>query len=502
MTGSESDELNLLVIADVHYVGRAKHVCPVEQRNAPMGLELTQRALRWGLRRVNADAVVLLGDLVDNGRAEDADLDLKELSEEIKKLGKPIILVPGNHDGPPERVLEVFADSPGVREIKGYQIVTFADRYDENDVASRGGAGLELVRATRAAHPGAPLIVMQHNPIHPYIESSYPFHLADNDEVMRTYSRCSVTLSVSAHYHRGQPLHEEDGVQYVTAPALAEVPFSMLHLRLRGANVEANCLTLALDADFPLVDIHMHSHYAYCDAGMVPRAAIERAKLMGLNGIVFAEHAAHLYVTSKQYWSGEVLENPTLMRRAKEAGTARMDRYRAEMGSLRSDFVGLALEVDLDRDGQWTLLEEDREGWDFIVAAVHRIAGFDPKPATSAEVQRRFMGANEQALASGAQVLAHPFRYFRRHGLETPKKLYRPLARMIAQSGVAAEINYHTNEPDPAFFRQLLEEGACLALGTDAHSLVEVAELQPHLALLKEIEALPIDEAGLFAGVV
>jgi len=502
MTSShfQHDELNLLVLADVHYVGQAKHVCPIEQRKATMGLELAQRALRWGLRKTDADAVALLGDLVDNGKAEGAELDLAELAEEIRKFDKPIILVPGNHDAPPERMAEIFGDKPGHREIKGYHIVTFADRYDEHDVAARGRSGHDLVRSARAAHPDAPLIVMQHNPIHPHIGSAYPFHLADNDEVMRAYFECNVTLSVSAHYHPGQELHEERGVNYVTAPALAEAPFRMLHLRLRGTQVEANVIPLAFDTDFPLVDIHMHTHYAYCDADMQPSAAVERARLMGLHGVVFAEHAAHLYVSSKEYWSGALQDSLSRMRRAKEAGTARMARYRAEMAPLRSDFVGLALEVDFDRDGNWTLLDEDREGWDFFIAAVHRIAGFDPKATTSAELHRQFMQANEQALASGAQVLAHPFRYFRRHGLETPKDLYRPLARMIAQSGVAAEVNFHTNEPDPEFFGYLLEEGAQLALGTDAHSLVEAAEMQPHLGLLREIGAIDAGAHRLYAG--
>ncbi len=481
------DELNLLIITDVHYVDQAKHTCPHESRKASLGLELVQRGLRWALRTIDVDAIALLGDLLDNGKAEDAELDLIALRDAINSFGKPIMLVPGNHDTPPEHMAAILGDEPGAREIKGYQLITFADRYDENDVTTRGAAGLQLVRSARAEHPDAPLIVLQHNPIHPPIESSYPYHLTDNDEVMRTYSECRVTLSVSAHYHPGQELHEERGVQYVTAPALAEVPFRMLHLRLRGTQVEANEIPLALDAPFPLVDVHMHSHYAYCDAGMQPAQAIERAKLMGLDGMVFAEHAAHLYVSAKEYGSGALQDDLSMMQQAKAAGTARMDAYRREMEPLRSDFVGLALEVDFDRDGNWTLLDEDREGWDFFIAAVHRIAGFDPQSATPAELRREFMAANERALSSGAQVLAHPFRYFRRSKIDTPKDLYRPLARMIAQSGVAAEINFHTNEPDPEFFGYLLEEGATLALGTDAHSLVEVAEMQPHLELLREI---------------
>ena len=490
MNDQNHNELNLLVITDLHYVRQAKHKCAVAARRADLALELTQRALRWGLRRVDADAIVLLGDLVDNGLAEDADLDLKELSDEIRRFDKPVIVVPGNHDFVPERVLEIFGDEPGPRSIKGCQIVTFVDRYDEKDFATRGPEALAMLRSVRAAHPDAALVVLQHNPIYPPIESSYPYHLTDNAEVMRTYSDCRVTLSISGHYHVGQPLTESGRVRYLTAPALSESPFRFMHVRLRGAEVQVREMRLGdlgAVADFPLIDIHMHTHYAYCDAGMAPVQAVERAHTLGLDGVVFSEHAGHLYGTAQDYWSGAIQEDASLMRRNKAAGVARMAQYRAEMEPLRSEFVGLALEVDVAAGGGMTLLDEDRHGWDFLIAAVHRIPGLDPKAASAAEASAAFMRANEQALALPVQALAHPFRYFRRSGLPTPKELFRPLARLIAQAGVAAEINYHTNEPDPEFFTCCLEEGAQLALATDAHSLVEVAEVQPHLELLRQI---------------
>ena len=58
----DTDDLDLLIITDLHYVNKAKHTCAVETRKASLGLELTQRALRWATRRVDADAIVLLGD--------------------------------------------------------------------------------------------------------------------------------------------------------------------------------------------------------------------------------------------------------------------------------------------------------------------------------------------------------------------------------------------------------------------------------------------------------
>ena len=50
---------------------------------------------------------------------------------------------------------------------------------------------------------------------------------------------------------------------------------------------------------------------------------------------------------------------------------------------------------------------------------------------------------------------------------------------------MAAEINFHTNEPDPAFFRLCLDTGVRLTFGSDAHDLHAIGEFTPHLQLLR-----------------
>jgi len=152
------------------------------------------------------------------------------------------------------------------------------------------------------------------------------------------------------------------------------------------------------------------------------------------------------------------------------------------MGALRSSFVRLGLEVECDRSGELSLLEEDREGWDLLMGAVHML----PK-AYSGNVERGFMAFTEKLLQGGVKVLAHPFRFFRRRGMEVPKHLFRPVAEMLAEYRVAAELNFHTNEPDPEFFRICLEEGVSIALGSDSHALYEVGEFAPHIELLRRL---------------
>jgi len=60
------------------------------------------------------------------------------------------------------------------------------------------------------------------------------------------------------------------------------------------------------------------------------------------------------------------------------------------------------------------------------------------------------------------------------------------VVHMLREADVAAEINFHTNDPDPEFVRLCIEAGVPLTFGSDAHNLYEIGEFFPHLQLLKE----------------
>jgi histidinol phosphatase-like PHP family hydrolase len=59
------------------------------------------------------------------------------------------------------------------------------------------------------------------------------------------------------------------------------------------------------------------------------------------------------------------------------------------------------------------------------------------------------------------------------------------MADRLARAGVAAEINFHTNENEAGFFRACADRGVRIALGSDSHDLAEVGEFYPHLEVLK-----------------
>jgi len=486
MSEQASPALDLLVLADLHYVERAAHRCPVPSRHAWFGREGAERAVRRALRTFRPDAVVLLGDLLDNGHADGSEADLAALRDTFAAFGLPVLVVPGNHDGPAERLAAVFGPQPSLRELGGCQLVTIAATYDAADVTRHPDAALALIARAAADAPDRPLIVLQHNPIHPHIESTYPYNPTNADAIARCYADSRVALSLSGHYHPGIAPATVDGVCYVTAPALCEAPCRFLRVRLRGRAIEVTEHALAMPAEPPLWDCHCHTHYAYCRDDVTATAAIDRSRLMGLGGLALTEHAGQLYLDGEHFWGGRFFDDPDLIRRHRHTPMCRMDAYLAEALPLRSPFVRLGLEVDGDGRGGLCLLEEDRGHWDLLIGAVHWLPGLDPASATPAELHRTFLAESEALCRAGVDVLAHPFRYFRRSKVEAPRELYGPMARLLAETGVAGEINFHTHQPDPRFVAACLDAGVKIALATDSHALWEVGELAPHLDVLRQ----------------
>ena len=476
-------DLTLLVLSDIHFFESAQAGPPDDKHQWGLADELVQRAVLDARRAGGFDALLLLGDLTNTGDPSDLAAIEQITCEAAGDV--PRITVPGNHDRDTELVLSVFADRPGMHEIGGYRIYSFADRWDENDVCLRSQEALErFVEEARAA-PDKPLIVMQHNPLHPPIESDYPYIPPNREAIMSAYSEAGVLLSLSGHYHVGQPLSEAGGVRYYTCPAIGDSPFPYALVRLRGQDVNISEYQLRLPDSPPLFDVHVHTHYAYCGAGISAEEAIRRAEVFGLSGLCLTEHADQLYLTRQQYESDYACNAPDYWCTPRSADSERMPRYKTEVQPLRNEFVRLGLEVELDKKGRPAVRASDRNGWDLLTGAVHWTPGGTGGLSLD-EVKQRFIRDTERILQSGVDVLAHPFRFFRRNKLAPPRDLYRPVAQLLAGHGAAAEINFHTNKPDPEFFAVCIEEGVKIALGSDAHDLREVGDFRPHLSMLRQ----------------
>jgi hypothetical protein len=114
----------------------------------------------------------------------------------------------------------------------------FHDQVAENAVTTRPPHGLALPAQVAREHPGMPLVALQHNPLHPDIEADYPYMLTNRQEILRAYDEVGVVLSLSGHYHHGQPAHPVGKTTVYTLPAVCEAPFRFAHIRLDRREVQ------------------------------------------------------------------------------------------------------------------------------------------------------------------------------------------------------------------------------------------------------------------------
>jgi hypothetical protein len=231
--------LDLLVLSDLHYIHTADDTCTIQARMCQLGPLLIEGAFQQLYAEgVKLDALLLLGDLVNNGHAPGAEVDLFALVQAAEETGLPYLALPGNHDGDVAQFVSLWACPPGLHELGGYGVLAFHDRVAPDDVTTRSARDLALPTQVAQERPDLPLIAIQHNPLHPQIEEEYPYMPTNTEQILHSYAQAGVLLSLSGHYHKGQPAHPLGDTIYYTIPAACEAPFSFAHVRIRGRTVE------------------------------------------------------------------------------------------------------------------------------------------------------------------------------------------------------------------------------------------------------------------------
>ncbi len=473
---SSNPAIKIAVLTDIHYGGRGA----LTERRGEIADILLLRAVHRLNRLIRPDVVIVLGDLLDDGDADGAHERLVELRAILDLLTAPALVLPGNHDGDPEAFYRVFARPPDVVDIAGARFLPFVDPEAPGYNATRRAPDLERFRQARSDFDG-PLVALQHVCLVPPERTDVPYNYTNAPAVIAAMAAAGVALSISGHHHAGSPLIRNATTSFVTAPALCEAPFHFTLIHLAGDAVTHETHQLAMPAHLGLVDHHVHTQLAYCSENMDVGRAIALARDMGLAGIGFAEHAGQLRFPVGQYWGGDW--GPVGIAGA-QAEHDRMGRYLALKERWAADDVRFGLEVDIDDHGHLLLQPGDRESVDHLIGAVHRTPHSSQRPPSPELLADEFLALTAELIASGIDILAHPFRLFRRAGLTPPAHLYRPVAELLRRHHVAAELNVHTNAPPVDFVRLCLEMEVPISLGSDAHNLYEVGEFADHLQLL------------------
>jgi histidinol phosphatase-like PHP family hydrolase len=471
--------VTLAVLTDLHYGVPGA----LKARRSDIADILLQRAVHRLNRLIRPDITLILGDLLDAGSSPEAPEQLKRVRAILDGLTSPWIAIPGNHDGTPDDFYRVFDRPPDIVDIAGVRLLPFVDPEEPGYNARRLPPDIDRFRQARADYKGQ-IVALQHVCLAPPDRAEAPYNYTNAPAVIEAMTEAGVILSISGHHHAGAAPVRTETTTFITAPALCESPFALLTVTLEDGKVSVEQDQLAMPEQLGLVDMHVHTQLAYCSANMDVETAIALARDFGLAGLGFSEHSGQLHFTSHDYWNGVAAQ--VGMAGAREEHD-RMPAYLDLKRRYGRGKVAFGLEVDGDYHGELMLRPENRGRVDHLLGSIHRTPSLY-KPSLSLEIlEAEFMSMLETLLANGIDILAHPFRIFSGVGYTPPQHLFGPVAALLYEHRVAAEINYHRNTPPPAFVRVCLDMGVKLAFGSDAHSLFEIGEFADHLRLLADL---------------
>jgi histidinol phosphatase-like PHP family hydrolase len=469
--------VRIVFLADIHFGAGAND----SSREKELADILFLRAVHRLNRYIKPDLTVLLGDIIDAPGAPDRETRLSSMAEIFNLAESPKIAVRGNHDPEPGIFGKFFPLAPPVMDIGGVRILTFDDPERPGFNAWRSPGEAARMESAASSFRGVTISV-QHTPLFPPGLTDCPYNFTNAEELVSAMRRGGLRAAVGGHFHSGFAA-ERDGAGYFAVPALCKSPFRFLEMNIDSSGkIETVTHTLALPEP-GLTDAHVHTRLAYCNENMDTGKAMRLARLFNLSGLIFCEHSAHLLFNGKNY--GACLPY-TKGASASLPAERRMSEYLADLDKFAVPAASRGIEMDISHSGKPVMLPGDEKNFSFILGSLHHMASLKGPQTDMEEAKKEFMFLCSRLPDFKAAALAHPFRVFRRGGTPLPEELFDPLSAMLAKNKIAAEINYHTNDPEPAFFRMCLERGVKLVFGSDAHNLYEVGEFYPHLKFLRE----------------
>lgn len=451
----------VVVLADPRYRSNRPGDCATKM-DAPrlqeqIGAILLRRAVERLNRFIQPDLVIILGNLVTaSGDVIQATNDLRELRDILQRLTCPYLVIRGKDDPDPRVFHSILPEPSPMSEIAGIRVLCSSDN--------------EARRLARHDDFSNPIVFIQ--------------NITNPAQTSTTASgRPQMALRVSSRRYPSDGIPSTSHARHhLIAESVSEAPYTY-HVATFDAmgNVECQHQTLAMPKSLGFIDLHSHTQMAYCAGDVRADWSAYVARAMGLHAIAFTEHSGHLYFNQRDFNSGACCRGGIA---SANCDNERIDDYIRIVREIESPIpVLLGMEIDTDFTGAPVIHRNHRAALEWAVGAVHFI------PPAARDNQADFIAAFQQltqglCTSGSIDVLAHPFRIFRREKREVPPELYPWLVRLLKRTGVAAEINFHTNEPHPTFVRMCLESGIKLTFGSDAHDLWEVGEFFGHLQLL------------------
>jgi len=436
---------------------------------------LLQRTVTRLNRLVKPDITIILGDLFKNELSQDINKDLFRIKSILDKLESSYIIIPGNLNCNSENFYQVFTRPEMIEDINGLRFVSFLNENPAFEYQRR-------LRYARNSYSG-PIISIQQNSLFSVSPQKDTKKRTDENKIISTMKETGVLLSIGRHHQNHPETVEHENITFVNVPELCKAPFPYTVINIDKDQIQTEEQNLSMDRRLQLSDNHIHTQLAYCNDNIMVDKAIKLTDDFGLSGLAFTEHSGQLYFESKRYWDKTCLKEGMHTARNKDN---RMADYIKLKQVYEQDSVRFGLEVDCDYRGKLLLKKNDLSEFHYIIGAMHGLPGIKREIEPGKRDSNDFLYILEKLLGNNIDVLAHPFRVFRRSGWIAPEELFMPVANLLRKYNTAAEINFHTNEPPVEFIRICLNQGVSFSLGSDAHHMAEIGDFTYHLSLLKE----------------
>lgn len=236
-----SDTVRIALVSDIHYTHQPMN--PVAKLSGAQVLEHAVNVINQSIR---PDATLILGDLLNDPDLPDAPDLLKELATIIDRLDSPSIVIPGNHDLPPDLFYQIIPTPPDVLDINGTRIVWFIDPEAPDYHAQRTDANFARMRQVCCEFAG-PIVAMQHVPVVPPAAKRARFNYTNVDDIVNLATELDITLHVAGHLHPGVELTQFNRGWYYVVKALREPPYNFAVATVSGGHVDIEEHTLAVD---------------------------------------------------------------------------------------------------------------------------------------------------------------------------------------------------------------------------------------------------------------
>jgi hypothetical protein len=191
------------------------------------------------IRAEDPDFVAVTGDLLDVPHAlldGDESFDLKKLVRAaiadyrlvenwLQGLGRPWMVLPGNHDYAPAFDV-VFGSAPRTMIVGGVTVHAFHDWEQAGNQALRiGSSRRHFEEVIAAATDATNEIHLQHFVVRPLVDYGYPLLYGDADDLAaRAALAPGRRLVLSGHWHEGTAMVTEGNARFGVCPAFCEPP--------------------------------------------------------------------------------------------------------------------------------------------------------------------------------------------------------------------------------------------------------------------------------------